>query len=118
MNCRPLAPVARASDSPDDVVVNPAGAPASSGPMPRFLLAVLVLCVLAADCGTRSGKYYHLPLVRTLTWPGMQFQRLTTREPDLEMCAIAIASLKCVLDDPTVIKLQQQGGKSDVSFVQ
>ena len=37
--------------------------------------------------------------VRALTWPGMQFQRLTTREPDLSMCATAIAALEKVRDD-------------------
>ncbi|HTR96589.1 MAG TPA: DUF1385 domain-containing protein [Candidatus Acidoferrales bacterium] len=65
-----------------------------------------------------SGRYYDRPLVRALTWPGMQFQRLTTREPDLEMCAVAIASLERVLDDPTVIRLRAGGGRPDVSFVQ
>ena len=38
-------------------------------------------------------------------WPGMQFQRLTTREPDLAMCAVAIAALERVRDDETVVKL-------------
>ncbi len=65
-----------------------------------------------------SGKYQDVPLVRAITWPGMQFQRLTTREPDLEMCAVAIASLKLVLDDPTVVRMQREGGPRDVSFVQ
>jgi len=65
-----------------------------------------------------SGRYYDVPLVRALTWPGMQFQRLTTREPDLEMCAVAIASLERVLDDPTVVRLRAAGGRPDVSFVQ
>jgi uncharacterized protein YqhQ len=65
-----------------------------------------------------SGKYYGNPVVRALTWPGMQVQRLTTREPDLEMCAIAIASLQRVLDDPTVIRLQGSGGSREVTFVQ
>ncbi len=65
-----------------------------------------------------SGKYYDIPLVRVLTWPGMQFQLLTTREPDLEMCAVAIASLELVLDDPTVVRLQKSGGSREVSFVQ
>ena len=55
-----------------------------------------------------SGKYFDRPCVRALTWPGMQFQRLTTREPDLEMCAVAIASLERVLDDPTVVKLRAE----------
>ena len=35
-----------------------------------------------------SGKYADRPLVKLLIWPGLQFQRLTTREPDLEMCAV------------------------------
>ena len=65
-----------------------------------------------------SGKYYGNPVVRALTWPGMQFQRLTTREPNLEMCAIAILSLQRVLDDPTVVRLQVSGGPREVTFVQ
>ena len=30
-------------------------------------------------------------------WPGMQLQRLTTREPDLPQLAVAIAALEAVL---------------------
>ena len=30
-------------------------------------------------------------------WPGMQLQRLTTREPDLTQLAVAIAALEAVL---------------------
>jgi uncharacterized protein YqhQ len=30
-------------------------------------------------------------------YPGMQLQRLTTREPDLEQLAVAIAALQAVL---------------------
>jgi uncharacterized protein YqhQ len=30
-------------------------------------------------------------------WPGMQLQRLTTREPDLPQLAVAIAALQEVL---------------------
>ena len=30
-------------------------------------------------------------------WPGMQLQRLTTREPDLDQLAVAIAALEAVL---------------------
>ena len=65
-----------------------------------------------------SGMHFDKPFVRALVWPGMQFQRLTTREPDLEMCAVAIASIQLVKDDPTVIRLQQGLGKAEVSFVQ
>ena len=34
---------------------------------------------------------------RTLMWPGMQLQKLTTREPDLSQLAVAIAALEAVL---------------------
>jgi uncharacterized protein YqhQ len=34
---------------------------------------------------------------RILMWPGMQLQKLTTREPDLSQLAVAIAALQAVL---------------------
>lgn len=67
-----------------------------------------------------SGKYAHKPFVRALIWPGIQFQRLTTREPDLEMCAVAIAAIERVKDDPALVALQQAGpdARAEVAFVQ
>ena len=65
-----------------------------------------------------SGKYSSHPLVKILIWPGLQFQRLTTREPDLEMCAVAIAALEKVRHDDALVALQRQGGTNDVQFVQ
>src|SRR5262249_33031806 len=66
-----------------------------------------------------SGKYQHIPWVRAVTWPGMQFQRLTTREPDLSMCAVAIAALERVRDDETVRKLETSGGdRPEIAFIQ
>jgi uncharacterized protein YqhQ len=40
--------------------------------------------------------------VRTVMWPGMQLQKLTTREPDLSQLAVAIAAMEAVLavEDP------------------
>jgi uncharacterized protein YqhQ len=40
--------------------------------------------------------------MRALTWPGLQLQKLTTREPDLEQLAVAVAALEAVLavEDP------------------
>ncbi len=34
---------------------------------------------------------------RALMWPGMQLQKLTTREPDLSQLAVAIAAMEAVL---------------------
>jgi uncharacterized protein YqhQ len=65
-----------------------------------------------------SGRHFDRPFVRAIAWPGMQFQRLTTREPDLEMCAVAIASLERVLDDPALAEARAAGGVREVGFVQ
>jgi uncharacterized protein YqhQ len=65
-----------------------------------------------------SGKHFDKPFVRAIAWPGMQFQRLTTREPDLEMCAVAIASLEKVMGDPAIDAARKAGGLKEVSFVQ
>jgi uncharacterized protein YqhQ len=67
-----------------------------------------------------SGKYADRPLVRALIWPGLQFQRLTTREPDLSMCAVAISALEMVRADETVVALERAGttARPEVAFIQ
>lgn len=67
-----------------------------------------------------SGKHFDRPWVRALVWPGMQFQRLTTREPDLTMCAVAIAALEKVRGDELVVALERAGerARAEVQFVQ
>ena len=49
---------------------------------------------------------------RVLMWPGLQLQRLTTREPDLAQLAVAIAALEAVLEveDPRAAERGRQGG--------
>src|SRR5262245_31304839 len=67
-----------------------------------------------------SGKYADRPLVKALIWPGMQFQRLTTREPDLSMCEVAIAALDRVRSDEVVRRLEQAPAdtRTEVAFIQ
>lgn len=51
------------------------------------------------------GKHMDKAWVRAIAWPGMQLQRLTTGEPDLEMLEVAIYSLQKVRareDDETL----------------
>ena len=49
-----------------------------------------------------AGRNRRKRWVQTLMWPGMQLQKLTTREPDAEQLAIAIAAMEAVLavEDP------------------
>ncbi len=67
-----------------------------------------------------SGKYADRPVVRALVWPGLQFQRLTTREPDLSMCEVAIAALERVRGDEAVVAIEARGddARAEVAFVQ
>jgi uncharacterized protein YqhQ len=67
-----------------------------------------------------SGRHATNPVVRWLIWPGMQFQRLTTREPDAGMCAVAIAALERVRDDETVLALERAGvpAQGEMAFIQ
>ena len=45
-----------------------------------------------------AGRNRSRGWVRALMWPGMQLQKLTTREPDLDQLAVAIAALDAVLE--------------------
>src|SRR5262245_39276772 len=67
-----------------------------------------------------SGKYADRSLVRALVWPGLQFERLTTREPDLGMCAVAIAALERVRSDDAVVAMEAMGAdaRAELAFVQ
>lgn len=77
-----------------------------------------VIAGIAFEFIRLSGRHIGHPVVKVLVWPGLQFQRLTTREPDLDMCAVAIASLEKVKDDPALVALQAAGGTTEVSFIQ
>jgi uncharacterized protein YqhQ len=43
------------------------------------------------------GKHRDKRWAQILMWPGLQLQKLTTREPDLSQLAVAIAALEAVL---------------------
>jgi uncharacterized protein YqhQ len=45
------------------------------------------------------GTHRQAGWARVLIWPGMQLQRLTTREPSLPQLAVALAALQAVLDN-------------------
>jgi uncharacterized protein YqhQ len=45
-----------------------------------------------------AGKRPDNPFVKVLLWPGMQMQRMTTREPDDAMVEVAVAAMQAVVD--------------------
>lgn len=94
------------------------GKPANIGQHLLRIACMPLIAGVAFEFIRLSGKYFENPVVRALAWPGMQFQRLTTREPDLDMCAVAIASLEKVMGDPALDAARQAGGMKEVSFVQ
>jgi uncharacterized protein YqhQ len=59
-----------------------------------------------------AGRNRRRRWVRVMMWPGMQLQLLTTREPDLDQLAVAIASLEAVLalEDPNELSAKDLVG--------
>ena len=58
------------------------------------------------------GRHRELRFARILMWPGMQLQRLTTREPSRDQLEVAIAALQRVLahGDPRQAPAAQRAG--------
>lgn len=74
--------------------------------LPKLLLVIAVRIVFIPVIAGVSyeitvkwaGSHPGNPLVKIVLWPGMQMQRLTTKEPDDGMLECAIAAMQRVLD--------------------
>jgi uncharacterized protein YqhQ len=66
------------------------------------ILGVPLIAGLSFEVIKWAGRNRTKPWVQKLMWPGMHLQKLTTREPDDEQLAVAIAALEAVLavEDP------------------
>ena len=67
----------------------------------RVALKILMLpltMAIAYELIRLAGRYDNL-FTRIVSWPGLQVQRLTTKEPDDSMIEVAIASMKAVLPE-------------------
>lgn len=73
---------------------------------PKLALVILVrillmpaIAGLAYEVTVRwAGTHPEMPLVKVILWPGLQMQRLTTREPGDAELECAIAAMKLVLE--------------------
>jgi uncharacterized protein YqhQ len=79
-----------------------------------FLLASRILGIpliagLSYEVIKWAGKNRRKRWVRAIMWPGLMLQNLTTREPDEEQLAVAIAALEAVLavEDPEEARKEQ-----------
>lgn len=62
------------------------------------LLTLPLVMALAYELIRLAGKYDNI-FTRIVSWPGLQIQRLTTKEPDDGMIEAAIASIQAVLPE-------------------
>jgi uncharacterized protein YqhQ len=62
------------------------------------VLVIPLVAGIAFEFIMWSAKNQNNPIVKALIWPGLQLQKLTTREPTDEMVEVAMVSLKKVLD--------------------
>jgi uncharacterized protein YqhQ len=61
------------------------------------IVGVPVIAGLSFEVIKWAGRNRRRRWVQLVMWPGLQLQKLTTREPDLDELAVSIASLKAVL---------------------
>jgi uncharacterized protein YqhQ len=78
-------------------VFAPIGLPAWYWLVASRILGIPLIAGLAYEVIKWAGKHRRKRWVRVLMWPGLMLQNLTTREPDRDQLAVAIASLEAVL---------------------
>ncbi len=75
----------------------PVGLPAWYWLVLTRILGVPLVAGLSFEIVKATGRHRSAGWARAVMWPGMQLQKLTTREPDHEQLAVAIAALTAVL---------------------
>ena len=75
----------------------PLGLPAWYWLVLSRIVGIPVIAGLSYEVIKWAGKNRRKRWVRGVMWPGLMLQNLTTREPDLDQLAVAIASLDTVL---------------------
>src|SRR4051794_23447425 len=78
-------------------VFAPIGLPAWYWLVLSRILGIPLIAGLSYEVIKWAGRNRNKRWVRALMWPGLMLQNLTTREPDREQLAVAIAALEAVL---------------------
>ncbi|HYM44694.1 MAG TPA: DUF1385 domain-containing protein [Solirubrobacteraceae bacterium] len=82
-------------------VFAPIGLPAWYWLVLTRILGVPLIAGISFELIKFAGRNRRRHWVRVLMWPGLKLQLLTTREPDLDQLAVAIAALQAVLERET-----------------
>jgi uncharacterized protein YqhQ len=82
-------------------VFAPLGLPAWYWLVASRILGIPLIAGISYEVIKWAGKNRRKRWVRALMWPGLMLQNLTTREPDEEQLAVAIAALERVLEEET-----------------
>jgi ribosomal protein L31 len=94
------------------VVFAPLGTPAWYILFPSRVIGIPLVAGLAFEAIKWFGRNRRKRWARALMWPGLQLQRLTTREPDAAQLAVAIAALEAVLavENPLEASEEERAG--------
>jgi len=98
-------------------VFAPIGLPAWYLLLGSRIVGVPLIAGLSFEVIKWAGRNRGKGSVQRLMWPGMQLQKLTTREPDAEQLAVAIAALGAVLavEDPRAASDEDKVGMEVVA---
>jgi uncharacterized protein YqhQ len=93
-------------------VFAPLGTPAWYILFPSRVIGIPLVAGIAFEAIKWFGRNRNKRWARVLMWPGLQLQRLTTREPDLRQLAVAIAAMEAVLavEDPLAASEADRAG--------
>jgi uncharacterized protein YqhQ len=94
-------------------VFAPIGLPAWYWLLASRILGIPLIAGLSYEVIKWAGKNRRKRWVRAVMWPGLMLQNLTTREPDEEQLAVAIAALERVLEEET----PGEGSESPIEIV-
>ena len=87
-------------------VFAPLGLPAWYWLLATRILGVPVIAGISFELIKLAARHRHRAWVRAVMSPGLALQRLTTREPDHEQLAVAIAALGAVLSAEEGLQLK------------
>ena len=76
------------------------------------LIVIPLVAGIAFEFIMWSARHQENPIVQILVWPGLQLQKLTTREPTDDMVEVAMASLRKVLSMEEEAKIEKDEATS------